>query len=77
MLDSQRYEQLRLKLKSARLSANIHQEVLAKPLKRPQSYISKIESGERNIDVIELIHYVKALEIDPNNFFQILIELFD
>jgi transcriptional regulator with XRE-family HTH domain len=38
---------------------------LAERLKRPQSYISKFERGERRLDVIEFLDVAKALRIDP------------
>jgi transcriptional regulator with XRE-family HTH domain len=41
------------------------QEELARRLNRPQSYISKYESGERRLDVIELLDVARALQISP------------
>jgi transcriptional regulator with XRE-family HTH domain len=34
-------------------------------LKRPQSYVSKFERGERRLDVVEFLDVAKALRIDP------------
>jgi len=42
------------KLKQARLEAGLTQEEVAAKLKKPQSYISKVENGERRLDVVEL-----------------------
>jgi transcriptional regulator with XRE-family HTH domain len=56
MLERQKYELIRAELKNARLEAKILQVDKAKRLKKPQSYISKVESGERNLDIIEFIH---------------------
>jgi transcriptional regulator with XRE-family HTH domain len=42
------------RLREARLMANLTQEAVAKRLRRPQSFISKCESGERPVDVVEL-----------------------
>ena len=36
------------------------QREVAKKLKRPQSFISKCESGERKVDVVELCDFVKV-----------------
>jgi predicted transcriptional regulator len=41
-------------LREVRRQANLTQEQVAKRLKRPQSFVSKCESGERPVDVVEL-----------------------
>lgn len=51
------YKKLIEKLKQARLDVGLSQQSVAEKLNKPQSYISKVESGERRLDVIE----VKAL----------------
>lgn len=51
------YKRLVEKLKQARLDVGLSQQAVAEKLNKPQSYISKVESGERRLDVIE----VKAL----------------
>lgn len=68
MLERQKYELLRSELKNARLQAKMLQVDLARNLKKPQSYISKVESGERNLDILEYVAYCKALEISPSQF---------
>jgi transcriptional regulator with XRE-family HTH domain len=47
------------RLKAARLAAGMTQAETAKRLGRPQSFVSKCESGERRVDVIELQHFAK------------------
>lgn len=42
------------KIKSARRSAKLNQKTAAKRLKKSQSYISKMESGQRKIDLVQL-----------------------
>ena len=76
MLERQKYELLRSELKNARLQAKMLQADLAKRLKKPQSYISKVESGERNLDVIEFISYCEALDLESNKFLKKLLDKF-
>jgi len=76
MLERQKYELLRSELKKTRLDASLRQIDLAKLLKRPQSYVSKIESGERNLDVIEFTHYCQGLGLDASKWLKKLIEKF-
>ena len=68
MLEREKYEFFRSELKKARITSGLLQKDLAKSLYRPQSYISKIESGERSIDVVEFINYCQAVGIDSAKF---------
>lgn len=52
-------------LKQARTDACITQQELAALLDRPQSYVSKYESGERRLDFIEVLDICDALEVAP------------
>ncbi len=49
-----KYSQFLLKLREARLEAGLTQVEVGKKLKQPQAYVSKIERGERRVDIIEL-----------------------
>jgi transcriptional regulator with XRE-family HTH domain len=51
---SKEYKKTIKKLKRARIEVGLKQEEVAEKLKKPQSYISKIERGERRIDIAEL-----------------------
>ena len=42
------------------MEAGLTQRQVAKKLRRPQSFISKCESGERKVDVVELCEFVKV-----------------
>ncbi len=48
------YAAFRKRLRAARQSAGLSQEQTARRLGKPQSFVSKCESGERRVDVIEL-----------------------
>lgn len=54
------------RLKKIRLEKGITQLQLANMLGKPQSYVSKYESGERRIDVQEFIHICRALNEVPS-----------
>lgn len=59
------YNQLKELLIGARKASGLTQTALADKLSKPQSFVSKYESGERRIDVIEFIEIAEALGIDP------------
>ena len=65
MLEQQKYEFLRSELKKTRLAGKLLQQDLAEKLKKPQSYVSKVESGERTLDVLEFLSYCNALGVEP------------
>ena len=50
-------------LRQMRLGAGLRQEDLAERLSVPQSFVSKYESGERRLDLIELRQICQALGI--------------
>jgi transcriptional regulator with XRE-family HTH domain len=47
------------RLRKARLEAGLTQSEVAKKLKRPQSHISNVESGQQRVDVVELQNFAK------------------
>ncbi|WP_136443786.1 helix-turn-helix domain-containing protein [Pacificoceanicola onchidii] len=58
------HEALREALIAARKTAGLTQDQLAKRLKQHQSFVARVESGERRIDVVELIVLARALGTD-------------
>ncbi len=48
------YEQFVRRLVEARLASDLTQAEVASRLGKPQSFVSKCETGERRVDVIEL-----------------------
>jgi len=61
-------EKLQSLLKTTREEAGFTQTALAKKLKRPQSFVSKYESGERRLDLVELREICEALKISLADF---------
>lgn len=53
-------------LRSLRIEKGLTQLELANALGRPQSFVSKYESGERRLEVVEFIDVCRALEEDPS-----------
>jgi transcriptional regulator with XRE-family HTH domain len=62
---SPRQERLQTLLKAARLSARLTQEDVAAKLRCPQSFVSNYESGQRRLDVVELLEVCEAISLDP------------
>ena len=58
------YRHLLSLLIDARKTSKLTQHEIAKRLNKPQSYISKYESGERRLDIIELLKITDALGAD-------------
>jgi transcriptional regulator with XRE-family HTH domain len=47
------------RMKKARLESGLRQIDVAKKMKRPQSYISRVESGEYRLDILEVKRFAK------------------
>lgn len=62
---TRKYKRLIEYLREARIAADLTQADVAKALKRPQSFVSKCESGERRIDVVELLELCKIYDLAP------------
>lgn len=71
-LHSPEHEALCGLLLAARRKAGLTQQIVAKRLKKPQSFVAKIEGGERRLDVIEFITLTQAIEADPVNILKAL-----
>jgi transcriptional regulator with XRE-family HTH domain len=59
------YDVLRAELRATRERAQLSQRDLASRLKVPHSWIAKVESGERRIDLVEFCWFVSACDLDP------------
>jgi len=61
-------EHLQTLLRETRETAGVTQAELARRLNVPQSFVSKIESGERRIDLVELQAVCAALNTSLTDF---------
>jgi len=60
-----KYESLRSALKKMRLEVGLTQVQLSIKLDKPQSFVSKYENGERNVDFLEVLEICEACGSDP------------
>lgn len=58
-----RYVEMLGRLRRAREAQGFGQQELATRLGRPQSYVSKIETGGRRVDLVEVLDICRALGI--------------
>ena len=65
---SKDYKEIIERLKKARIEADLSQQAVADKLGKPQSYISKIESGERRLDVAEMKKFATIYK-KPTDYF--------
>jgi len=71
---TKRYDVFKELLIEHRKRAGFTQQKLAELIEKPQSYVSKYESGERRLDLIEFIDVAEALQFDKYQFIKELEE---
>ena len=71
---SDAYKSAMLAHKAARQRAGLSQAELAKRLRRPQTFVSKYELGERRLDVVEFAAAAIAIGVDPAPIFKRLVK---
>jgi len=59
-------------LASERKGKGVTQAALAIKLKKPQSFVSKYENGQRQLTVADFTSVCKALKLKPADFFTML-----
>ena len=64
------YRRFLERLKAARLEAGLTQVEVAKRLRKPQSFVSKFETGERRVDFVELVHLAGIYGKPPSYFLE-------
>jgi transcriptional regulator with XRE-family HTH domain len=67
MPKSPKYDLFQKALINARLENSLTQQDVATRLDRPQSFVSKYESGERRLDVVEFLDVCQVLGISPKS----------
>ena len=63
MSNASRYELFQKALVAARLEKGLTQSDVAGRLGKPQSFVSKYETGERRLDVVEFLEVCDALAV--------------
>jgi transcriptional regulator with XRE-family HTH domain len=64
-LDSQRHHELIGLLIRYREDAGLTQAELAEKLGQYQSFVARLESGQRRVDVVEFLNFARVLGFDP------------
>ncbi len=67
------YAAFRDTLVAVRKDAGVTQVELAERLGKPQQFISKIENGDRRVDLIEFVAVCRALRVDPKEAFALVL----
>ena len=68
-----RYQRIATLLAELRKQRGLLQQDVADRLGRPQAFVSKVESGARRVDVVELLDFLRALDVDPHAFIDALL----
>jgi transcriptional regulator with XRE-family HTH domain len=63
------YKRVGAVLSAAREQADLTQAALAKKLRKPQSFISSYERGQRRVDILEFIRIATTIGVDPVRLF--------
>ncbi|MBI2764715.1 MAG: helix-turn-helix transcriptional regulator [Chloroflexi bacterium] len=58
-----RYIEVLARIRAARQQRGITQKNLARSIGKPQSFMSKVENGERRLDVVELLEVAEVLGV--------------
>jgi transcriptional regulator with XRE-family HTH domain len=73
--DSPRQKALRDFLVERRKKAGLRQVDLAKRLQRRQDYVSYVETGQKLVEVVELMEWAEAIGFDPRDAIKVLAKI--
>ena len=76
-LSTKRHKALISLLVNARVKAGINQVNLADQLGEYQSFVARLESGQRRLDVVEFLRLCELLSIDPREALNDIIQVED
>jgi transcriptional regulator with XRE-family HTH domain len=74
---SDHYLTFRELLLATRKKNGVTQAEVAKRLGRPQSFVEKVENGERRLDVVELVSYARAIGAKPLAIMRKMVEVIE
>lgn len=74
---SREYSLFLEQLRSAREERGITQTEMAQMLGQTQSFVSKVERGERRLDIVELREFCRALGLGLSVFVRLLEKVLD
>jgi transcriptional regulator with XRE-family HTH domain len=69
-----RHKRMMAALVEIREMAGVSQRELARRLDRAHSYVGRIETGDRRLDLPEFIEWCELLEADPVEVFQRIVK---
>jgi transcriptional regulator with XRE-family HTH domain len=73
-LRNARHKALMKAIAAARVQAGLTQRELARRLGRSHSFVGKIESGERQLNVLEFCELADALGLNPKELFARIVD---
>ena len=71
-----RYQRMAKMLAELRQARGMLQTDLADRLQRPQAYVSRYETGNRRLDVVEFFDVLRALDVEPREAADRLYKIF-
>lgn len=72
MLYDLRYQALRKALLDARVGSGLTQLDMAQRLQRAQSYVSKVETGGRYLDVMDFLAWCEVAQVNPCHILELV-----